>query len=224
MPKKGVRATFHLIPTCWRLLFLQILTPYCYRLSQRPLPPLLRRVATPLESTRFGPIPPSEDPRLSLYPVHLSAPEKSCISSLPGTSTPSSSIPWALRAPSRLLKTTIHWCSSLTEELTSQWSRKLAKNSIASRSQESTPSLDPTASRRHTSWSPLSKMPWTSPTRSVLCESDWSPINRTRSQCEYFDVFRRYPLFFPKIFLLTQTLFSNIIYWLFAYTVSLLNI
>ena len=171
MPKKGVRATFDLIPTCWRLFNRQILTTYCYRLSQRPLPPLLRRVATPLESTRFGPIPPSEDPRLSLCPVPPSTPEEAFSSSQPGTSTPSSSTPWALRAPSRLLKTTIHWCSSLTEELTSQWSRKLAKNSTASRSQESTPSLDPMVSRRLTLWSLPSKTPLTSPTRSVLCES-----------------------------------------------------
>ena len=171
MPKKGVRATFDLIPTCWRLFNRQILTTYCYRLSQRPLPPLLRRVATPLESTRFGPIPPSEDPRLSLCPVPPSTPEEACRLSQPGTSTPSSSTPWALRAPSRLLKTTIHWCSSLTEELTSQWSRKLAKNSTASRSLESTPSWDPMASRRHTWWFLPSRTPLTSPTRSVLCES-----------------------------------------------------
>ena len=171
MPKKGVRATFDLIPTCWRLFNRRILTTYCYRLSQRPLPPLLRRVATPLESTRFGPIPPSEDPRLSLCPVPPSTPEEACRLSQPGTSTPSSSTPWALRAPSRPLKTTIHWCSSLTEELTSQWSRKLAKNSIASRSLELTPSSDPTASRRLTSWSPRIRTLWISPTRSVLCES-----------------------------------------------------
>ena len=159
------------------------------------------------ESTRFGPIPPSEDPRLSLSPASPSMPEPAWSSNQPGTSTPSSSTHWALRAPSRPLKTTIHWCSSLTEELTSQWSRKLAKNSITSRSQESTPSSDPTASRRLTSWSPPSRTLWISPTRSVLCESASSPFNCARSQCQYFDVFCRYPLFFPKIFLLTLTLF-----------------
>ena len=171
MPKKGVRATFHLIPTCWRLLHPQILTTCSYRLNPRPPPPLLRRVAMPSESTRFGPTPPSEDPRLSLCLVPPSTPEEAFRLSLPGTSTPSSSTPWALRAPSRPLKTTIHWCSSLTEELTSQWSRKLAKNSTASRSQESTPLSDLTASRRLTLWSRPSRTPLTSPTRSVLCES-----------------------------------------------------
>ena len=157
MPKKGVRQPI----SDDRNLF---------RLNQRPPLPPSRREPTPSESTRSGPTPPSEDPRLWLLPVPPSTQEDLSRRNQPGTSTPSSSTLWALRVPSRPSKTTTHWSSSLTEELTNQWSRKLAKNSITSRSLESTPSSDPTASRRLTSWSPPSRTLWISPTRSVLCE------------------------------------------------------
>ena len=160
MPKKGVRTTFVII---------------C-RLNPRPPPPLSRKEATVSESTRCGRTQPSEDRRPWLSPVLPSTQERVFNRCRPGTSTPSLSTHLALRAPSRPLKTTTHWCSLLTEELTNQWSRKLAKNSTASRSQELTLSLDPMVSRRPTSSSHLSRMPLILPTRSALCE-----INITRS-------------------------------------------
>lgn len=141
-----------------------------YSLNQRPHHNQWRRAPTPSESTRFGPTPPSEDQRLWLSPVNPSIQERACKRNRPGTSTPLSSTQSALRAPSRPLKTTIHWCSSLTEEPTNQWSRRPAMNSITSRFQEWTPSSDQTASRKLTSCSPPNRMPSTSPTRSESCE------------------------------------------------------
>ena len=174
MPKKGVRQPI----SDDRNL---------YRLNQRPPLPPSRREPTPSESTRSGPTPPSEDPRLWLLPVPPSTQEDPSRRNQPGTSTPSSSTLWALRVPSRPSKTTTHWSSSLTEELTNQWSRKLAKNSIMSRSPEWTPLLDLMVSRRPTLWSHPSKTPWTSPTRSVLCEfKRSSPVWLSKSS-PYFD-------------------------------------
>ena len=141
-----------------------------YSLNQRPQHQQWRRAPTPLESTKCGATPPSEDPRPWLLPVNPSIQERAFKRNKPGTSTPSSSTQSALRAPSRPLKTTIHWCSSLTEEPTSQWSRRPATTSITSRFQESTPSLDQTVSRRLTSCFHPSKTPSTSPTKSELCE------------------------------------------------------
>ena len=174
MPKKGVRTKTHFVSASASAprvrSFVQTCLTCWYRLSPRPPPHPSRREATPSESTRFGPTLPSEDPRPLLSLASPSTPEPPFRRNQPGTSTPSSSTPWALRAPSRPLKTATHWCSSSTEEPTSPWSRRPAKSSTTSRSQESTPSSDPTASRRLTSWSLLSRTLSTSPTRSVLCE------------------------------------------------------
>ena len=153
MPKKSVRLVFYhlfyvfaFLPT---LLYNCSLTMF-FSLNQRQQHQHWKRASTPLESTRYGPKPPSEDQWHWLSPVNPSIQERACKRNRPGTSTPSSSTQSALRAPSRPLKTTTHWCSSLTEEPTNPWSRKPVKISITSRFQEWTLSLDPMDSRRHT--------------------------------------------------------------------------
>ena len=106
------------------------------RLSR--LPKTWRKVLTPKKDPRFGTKLHSVVQRLLLslanpLPLSIVWRRKS-----PGTSTPWSSTPWALRAQSRLLKTTTLWCSLLISELRSQPSRRLARTCTRSRLSAST--------------------------------------------------------------------------------------